>query len=147
MNLLKTLYVKTENIKGKKLLILLSSIFAVFIIIGAGLGYIISSYLNLYEPTDINELQNQNPSDSQPVEVMYEGRVRFIGDDFYPGENISYMLVDNNGEQVMLLRAKDQKLEVVENLSVTVFGFPAKTMDGETEILEVTKVNITDASN
>ncbi len=74
--------------------------------------------------------------------VTKTGKITYVDPRTYPGENISYYLADNAGKSIILLSAKDDKLHVVEGLSVTVKGTIIKTQDGKADILSVEEITI-----
>lgn len=84
---------------------------------------------------------------SPQQEKNYEGRIVYIGGAFYPNDEISYVLEDSSGNDVILLKAKDQKLEVSEGLFATVYGRLTKTMDGKKEVLIVERIVVKNAPN
>jgi len=73
--------------------------------------------------------------------------LHYINPSFYPNDNLSYVLVDRSGKQVILLRAKDQKLSIAEGLYVKVKGVVMKTKDGKNDVLNVSEVIINNATN
>jgi hypothetical protein len=144
LSLLKKLYLQVEEIKGKKLLYLLITVFVSFTLIGLSIGYFTSLMLNIDE-TD--PAQNGRNGENQLIEVSYEGRIMYVNPLLYPNDNISYSLVDGSGKELILLTATDQKLEVAEGHNVTVYGFMGKTADGKREVLKVNRVGIRNAAN
>jgi uncharacterized protein YneF (UPF0154 family) len=144
MNLLKDLYNKFETLKGAKLYLTLIAVFTVFLIIGVAIGYFRYTKLNNNELTDneksLNQLTAQKTSE-------YEGKVSFINPNFYPDDKISFVLQGSDGNDIILLRSKDQKLSIAEGLHVKLTGTVVKTKDGKKEILIVDKVMIKNATN
>lgn len=138
MNLLKNLHSSAEELQGKRLLSVLGAVFIVFLIIGISINYFTQEVLNN------NELKNKNSTQEKKIveDAMEEGTVVYIDPRFYPNDNISYYLADNTGQEIILLKAKDQKLEVAEGLYVKVYGKRAKTIDGNKEVLIVERVAV-----
>lgn len=145
MNLLKELYDKAEAIKGRKLVLLITGVFLSFLLLGAIVGYITSVYLKNNEPISVET--NQKEAEPEEIIQTLEGKVVYVNPEFYPGENISFILTDNDDKELILLRAKDQILKVAENLNVSVSGILSTTQDGNKEVLEVEKVTIKNGSN
>ncbi len=73
--------------------------------------------------------------------ISYSGRVKYLPPNIYPDEDIRFELVNTGGEKIILLRAIDQKLEVVENLDVVVSGIEEESLEGE-KVLLVENVTI-----
>jgi len=134
--LLKYLYYKIEGIKGKKLAVLIFLIFLIFIPVGILVGNNI--------PTLLNNSENQPVNQEVPVETVeassYTGKVMYVDPQLYPNDRISYSLVDSSNTEIILLKATDQKLAVVEGLTVVVFGEVQKTSDDTKDVLLVEKV-------
>lgn len=127
---------KVESIKGKKLLLLLVSLFTVFIFVGIAVGNLIPGILKKDENTlNLDEIEK-----TQKVSNEYEGKVVFVDPNFYPDDDISFYLEDDSGETIILLTTDDEKLTVVEGLNVTVFGDLEKTANGKEDVLMVEKV-------
>jgi hypothetical protein len=145
LNLLKNLYLKAEQIKGRKLIYLLIAIFVLFTITGLLFGYFISKALKINEATDI--VQNTGQTIEKPQEQMFQGMVKYIDPRNYPEDEISFVLKDNSGKDVILLKANDQKLTIVENLNVKLYGFVIKATDGSTDILNVERISIQNGTN
>jgi len=137
LNLLTTLYAKIEQLKGKKLVILLMCVFIVFLLIGLGFGYITNKVLNKTEQTEFVNTQ-ETPSAKQ----YYQGRVVYVNPNLYPNDKISYMLADENGNEIILLKSKDQKLVVTEGHTVKALGKVLKTKIGDKEYLMVEEIII-----
>lgn len=144
LDLLKRLYAKAEELKGKKLLIVLAFTFVAFTLIGVLVGYFINTNLNKNEtPTNTNNSLNVVPVQR----TAYEGKVLYVNPEMYPLENVSYSLNDSAGKVLYLLRSTDQKLALAENLNVKVYGRLSKLTDGTTDVIDVTEVVIKNASN
>ncbi len=89
-----------------------------------------------------DEMPPAVPVEQNTSLVSKTGKVTYIDARTYPGENITYYLADNSGKSIILLRANDDKLHVVEGLSVTVKGTVSATADGKSEVLSVDEVTI-----
>lgn len=140
---MQNLYQRIENLRGKKLLVLLLVLFIVFLFIGIIVGYF----------TDVKLNSNENPekittaAPTKPDEVLMDGVVRYVNPEQYPGEGIKYKLTDADGELVVLLRSGDDKLAIVEGLKVKVSGTKGTTKDGKFATLSVKEVIITNVAN
>lgn len=141
-NLFKDLYNKAETLKGKKLAITLAVTFVTFLGLGVLIGYIINTNLNKNEIEDAYE----QALTKQVEQSSFTGRVIFTNPINYPGEKISFFLEGQNGEKIILLKARDSKIEVVEGLDVTVKGEVELTKGGE-QVLNVKEIIISNASN
>ena len=131
---IKDLYNQVEQIKGKKLFYLLLTIFAVFLLIGLSIGYVTTKVLTK------NEIDEMSKETEIIQKNEFSGRVQYTDPHFYPNDKISYVLVDSDGKDIILLSAKDSKLEIVEGLYVKVMGRVGKLSDGKTEYLNVSEV-------
>jgi hypothetical protein len=143
LDLLKRLYAKTEELKGRKLLVVLSFVFLSFILIGILGGYYINQRLNE------DEKNNNQSQVTPPVEQKkyYTGKILYVNPQMYPLENISYSLNDSAGKVLYYLRSNDQKLSLAENLNVGVYGKVSKMQDGKTEVIDVSEVIIKNESD
>lgn len=130
------------NLKGKNLIKLLVIIFVVFAFIGALVTYITSLKLNKNEPAPI---ANQEVVSTAPI--VMQGTVTFIGENAYPEDKISYSLTDVKGDDIILLRASDQKLSIAQGLFVNVKGRKVKTIDGKKDVLQVMEVTLKNGTN
>ncbi len=118
MQLLKDMYNSAEALKGRKLLTVTAVLTIVFLGIGIFIGYI------------NNQLLNQNENDNGAVlpppvvdtSTTYFGKVSYVNPEYYPGEEISYVLTDPSGNDIILLKAEDDKLSLAEGLTVKVKG-------------------------
>ena len=91
-----------------------------------------------------------NPNDNGSSEVpsveisvtkkSYTGRITYLSPQLYPEDEISYVLTDSSGKEVILLKAEDQKLMVSEGLFATVSGRMKKTADKKEDVLLVDEV-------
>jgi len=142
LDLLKNIYNRIENIKGRKLVFTVIAIFVTFMLIGILIGYFNDSSL---KGDELNPTESGNTEEVK--EVSYEGTITFLGEGFYPEDKISYVLTDTKGEEIILLRATDDKLAIVENLNVQVIGKVSKTKDGRSEVLVVREVVLKNATN
>jgi hypothetical protein len=145
LKLLKNLYLKTELIKGKKLIYLLVAIFIIFTATGLLFGYFINKALRINEATNI--VQTPEQTVAVPEEKMYQGMVKYIDVRTYPEDEITYILTDGAGKEIILLKASDQKLTIVENLNVKLYGTVTKTKDGTKDILKVERISIQNGTN
>lgn len=144
LDLLKQFANKIEAIKGRKLLMLLIVLFVVFTIIGISIGYFTSGGLNKDEITQSNDIGNEV---TQIEKTYLEGKIVYVNPEFYPEDNVSYKLVDSAGKEIVLLKAKDQKLSIAENLNVKVAGKVGKLKDGKTDVMVVEEIIINNAAN
>lgn len=109
---------------------------ALMILIGSSV-FVLEKLFSDFEPTDPMD----NPINQESQESSYTGTIKYISPEMNVGENINYELIDGNKEPIILLKSKDDKLKVAENLNVTVKGTKAKTAQGE-ELLIVTEIII-----
>lgn len=144
LDLLKQFANKIEAIKGRKLLMLLIVLFVVFTIIGISIGYFTSGGLNKDEITQSNDTGNEV---TQIEKTYLEGKIVYVNPEFYPEDSVSYKLVDSAGKEIVLLKAKDQKLSIAENLNVKVAGKVGKLKDGKTDVMVVEEIIINNAAN
>ena len=144
LTLLKNWYFKVEAIKGKKLLTLLIVSFTLCLLTGLLIGYFINRFLILNEPTSVDTF---NQTLNNKIETSYTGQIRYIDPQMYPLDEINYALADKSGKEIVLLKAYDQKLTVVENLNVKVSGKLIKTKDGKKDILVVERVYVQNTAN
>jgi hypothetical protein len=145
LDLLKAFYLRVEELKGKKLIIVLLVVFVFFITVGIIIGYFMSSGLKENEkPTGIIDPTLISPKDDKSY---FEGKIVYVNPQLYPGENISYALTDSAGKELFLLKSSDQKLALAENLTVKVAGKIGKLSDGKTDVLFVEEVVIRNASD
>lgn len=146
LNLLQQIYLKLEKVRGRDLVILLLIVFINFLLIGLGVGYISNKLLTKNELTS-NSMNIEKKSQKSGSETSYEGRVRYVDPRFYPQDNISYMLIDLSGKEIILLKSVDQKLVIAEGHSATVYGKLTKTLDKKKDVLLVSRVVIKNAPN
>jgi hypothetical protein len=145
LDLLKSLYLKVEELKGKKLIMVLIIVFVSFILIGILVGYFMTKGLK----EDEKITTNSNPTIVSPknAKLYFEGKVVYVNPQLHPQDNISYVLTDSSGKEIFLLKANDQKLALAENLNVKVAGRMGKLNDGQTDVLIVEEVIIRNASD
>jgi len=132
----KQIYDKIEGIKGKKLVMYLIPIFILFVFVGFVIGNLMSGLLKKDEEIDWEKI-DQIP---QKTSTSYKGKIVFIDPNFYPNDDISFYLESAAGETIILLSTSDEKLTVVEGLTVIVFGDVKKTNTGDEDVLMVEKV-------
>lgn len=106
----------------------------ILIILIATALYINSSILNRDEIAPVNE------GEAETVTNSYVGVVDYVNPNHYPDDKITHVLNDVNGNEIILLVADDDKLDVVEGLSVELFGKKLKTKDGKIDILKVERI-------
>lgn len=145
LSLLTQLYTDAENLKGKRLLNILTIVFFVFIVVGSILGYVTYVSLNKSEQTKQDAVNNAKTSSN--ILASYKGQVTFVGENMYPLDSVKYVLTDAEGNDIILLRSDDAKLSVAEGLYVEVTGRKSKSRDGKNEILSVEKLVIKNVSN
>jgi hypothetical protein len=116
-------------------------LFIVFVFFGILIGYFTDFRLNGDEITPVD---NGNGTDI--TQAGYTGKITYLDPSYYPGEDISHVLVDEEGNDIILLRSKEQILEVAEGLTATVYGVRLRTKSGE-DVLLVKEVTITNAPN
>lgn len=133
---LTDLYYKAENLHGKRLILFVVPLFLCFVLIGLVLGNFIPQILNKNEVTPVEI----TPKEDLNTSTQFEGKVVYVDPRTYPLDNISFYLEDSKGNEIVLLKANDEKLTVVEGLNVIVFGKMEKTKDGENDVLMVERV-------
>ena len=135
-NSLQELYLKIESLKGKKLILFLIPLFLSGILMGIIVGNFMPQLLKTDEDlpeVDIGDVVIKQGS-------QFEGKVVYVDPRLYPSDNISYVLEDASGNDVILLKANDQKLAVTEGLTVVIFGDVEKTKDGKEDVLNVDRI-------
>src|SRR3989344_5091638 len=136
-NLLTQINDKTEKLTAPNLIKLGILIFIIFVPIGLLLGNFMSMSLNIPETNDATSLNN-NIGNS--AEKFYEGIITYVNPRTYPKDNISFVLKDEEGNDVILLKSDDQKLAVTEGHKAKVYGSLTKSSDEGNNILIVSKV-------
>lgn len=131
----KQTYDHVEGLKGKRLLTIVVVVFILFIFIGIAVGYFTNFILNRNEPRPPD-----NSTNIVDTKDSYEGKIVYIDPSVYPQEDITYTLVDGNNKEIILLKANDAKLSIVEGLNVKVAGKKSKTKDGTKDVLIVSEV-------
>jgi hypothetical protein len=92
-------------------------LFILFVFVGFAIGNLMPGLLRNDEvEIDWQEIQETPEKES----TMYKGRVTYTDPNFYPLDDISYYLADDQGDTIILLKAFDEKLTVVEGLYVYV---------------------------
>ncbi len=125
-----------SSLKGKKLFLLSLGFFLVFIVI----GILIGQFSNLIP-------DNKNGSEAVPEVKVTEtplvekvGKVVYVDPSLYPNDNISYKLINEKGDDIILLSASDDKLKVVEGATVKLKGRLEKTKDGSRDVFFVEQI-------
>ena len=136
-NFASDLYLKSENVKGRKLVLVLVLIVISSLLLGILITNITSKLLKKDEPPLNNGSGIQIKESNQ-----FEGKVVYVDPIIYPGEDVSYLLEDNEGNEIVLLKADDEKLTVVEGFNVVLFGKLTKSKDKKNDILMVEKIVI-----
>jgi len=118
-------------------------IFVVFLFLGLLAGYFISR--SYYKPNNLNQADSK---DLNNVSFSsYEGIVTYVDPQLYPEDKIKFALMDSSGNEIILLRAKDQKLEVSEGHLVQVSGKKQKLFSTKGEYLLVESLVVKNATN
>lgn len=133
-----------EPTTKKNVYLNLLKIFAVFLVVGMVIGYFIPQDLTVDETGYSTE---DYATQSMGGMKSYDGVITYIGDYEYPQDNITYVLTDSQGNDIILLKANDQKLDIVQGLFVKVTGKMTKTLDGSEEVLQVTQVTLKHGSD
>lgn len=124
-----------------RLVVLLISIFLIFVSLGIIIGNISGKLLNRNEKGNdplagIPEMQESD---------QYFGKISYKDPHFFPEDDISFALYDKDNKEVILLKSSNgdnSKLEVVEGFDVILFGEVTTTKDKSREVLVVEKVLI-----
>lgn len=141
MELLKDIYNNAEALKGRRLITVTVALSIVFLGIGIFIGYLNNLILKQSETKTGTTL----PPVAVDTRVVLGGRIAYTNPEYYPGEEISYALVDSSGKELILLRAEDDKLALAEGLNVKVRGNEMYTKSG-TKYLLVEEVIINAAN-
>lgn len=128
----------------KTLLLLFVAVLSLFV--GWGMGKILTlkrtmpspevseSEKEVAEEETGNEEEEETPSDWE----SYTGTITPLGPSIYMQG--SHQLVDENGETILLLEARDDKLEVASGMEAEVQGPVEKTVEGNQRIMMVEKI-------
>lgn len=134
MNLLKTTYNKAETLKGKKLVYTLIAIFFIFLGVGFLIGYLNVGLLNKNETQSaLNSIESGAKKDS------FTGKISYVNPELYPEDKFSYVLTDREGNNLIFLKADDDKLSIAEGLTAKVTGTKATSQAGN-EYLRVEEI-------
>ncbi len=146
LSLLKKLHDKAEGVKGKNLFFLIVSVFVAFTLVGILIGYFSNKYLNDAELMDefgnILDFEKSNQKES-----MFEGKIKYVDPNMYKADEVEHVLVDSSGKQIILLKAKDEKLAVAENLYAKLYGKVTRSGDNKSDILVVERISISNGTN
>ncbi len=110
-------------------------LFLAFLLLGLLIGYFIEKRLKNNGDAFLNTLNLRE-------EMSYEGKITYVDPNFYPQDDVKYVLKNSSGKDIVLLSSDDEKLTVVEGLYAKVFGEIRLAKDNKTEILVVDKVII-----
>ncbi len=141
MQLLKDMYNSAEALRGRKLLTVTAILTIVFLGIGIFIGYINNQLLNRNE----NNADITLPPPVVDTSTTFSGKISYVNPEYYPGEEISYVLTDPSGNDIILLKADDDKLSLAEGLTVKVKGKETVSKAG-TKYLMVKEVIINAAN-
>lgn len=133
---LKNTYDYFETIKGRRLLFVVLFSFLAFLLVGVLLGQLPAMLEQNTAVTVPEKFIKTN--DSSLVERS--GKVVYVDPSLYPGEGISYKLIDTAGKDIILLKASDDKLKIIEGASVKLRGRIVKTANGKSEVLFVDQI-------
>lgn len=142
IKLLKDIHDRFERLTGRKVFFLFLVVFIMFLSLGIFIGYLNNQRLKQNE-----KVLEEHFTGQEQMKSSYEGKIEYLNPGFYPNDKITYVLVDSSGKQIILLKSKDQKLSIAENLFVKVQGTLTKTKDGKSDVLNVSEVIIKNASN
>lgn len=117
---------------------------AVSLLIFLGTAIYLVKTINSTDVPDDTEEVSQGASTE---EVFYEGVITYVNPHFYPEDDISYVLTDRSGEDIILLKASDQILVATEGMYAKVYGNVAKTKDRKSSVLVVERVVINNVPN
>ena len=141
MQLLKDIYNNAEALKGRRLITATVALSIVFLGIGIFIGYLNNLILKKGEIS----MDTVLPPPVADTTIVLEGRVVYTNPEYYPGDEISFVLTDASGKEVSLLRADGDKLALAEGLNVKVRGDEMRTKSG-TKYLMVREVIINAAN-
>ena len=134
---LKDTYNYFENFTGKRLLVLVVSLFVSFLVVGLLLGQLQAIIKGKKGNTSVVVPENKGTTAGV---VEKSGRVVYSDPALHPDDKISYKLIDASGKDIILLKASDDKLKVIEGGFVKVRGKLKKTLDGKFDVLIVEQV-------
>lgn len=134
-NLLKSLYMYTQALRGRKLVLLLVAVIIIFLPLGIVIGKFTQSPLNK------NELPLSTTSVALTAKVLRVGKVVYVNPNTFPLDKVRYVLQESSGKEI-LLASKDQKLALAEGLVVQISGVLKKSADGQNEFITVDQVII-----
>lgn len=126
--LLKNISNRAEEYKGRRLVKLLAIIFVVFLVLGLSAGFVVDMLSPDEVPLEVTDDADKNQG-------VYEGTITFIEPMLHVEDGISFILTDKADNDIILLKAKDQKLEVSEGHFATVYGEMRKTVTLEDYLL------------
>ncbi|MBI4091459.1 hypothetical protein HY419_01760 [candidate division WWE3 bacterium] len=137
-SVLKDTYNYFETFKGKRLIYLILGLFFGFLMVGLLVGFLPGLVDN--EPSQ-NVTEEKNPANQpQNEEIEKTGRVVYVDPSNYPDDGISYKLVDEKGNDIILLKTSDDKLKVIEGSKVRLVGKMEKSFDKTKDVLFVSKI-------
>ncbi len=128
-----------HNIDYKKLL----TYFVAIVLVFFGVFYITNRISDQLSSSSKNQESKQQTENKE----SYFGRVKYLMDRSRVGEGISFFLADDQGKELYLLQSNDDKLTLVENHDVTVYGYLGKSSDNQRDVLIVTKVVLSGDAN
>ena len=126
------------KVKPKNKAYLIKLVSVAIILLGSIVFFIDRFFTDFDSSSTINAVE---PITAEVTKSSLKGTIKYTSPANYPGENISYKLVDKDGKDVILLKSEDAKLEMAENLRVEVQGLQTKTKAGES-VLIVEKIII-----
>lgn len=146
-NIISKLHNKDNKISKRKFIFILAGIFVVFGITGYFLAGLLTSFngSNDEEKSRSTVISNNKQEDSS--KSSYKGYVKYVDPNFYPNEKISFVLNNSKGKEIILLKADDQKLQVVEGHYVTAKGVVYNSKYGDFDYLMVDEVVIENVTN
>jgi flagellar basal body-associated protein FliL len=115
----------------------MSILLVTLLVVGGLIAYVNSIKLNKNESSSSDDSKTQSTAP-----VTYKGIVTYLGEDMYANDGITYSLTNSNGDDIILLKSSDQKLSIAQGLYVTVTGKKGKTLNGESDVLQVTEVTL-----
>src|SRR3990167_1763016 len=82
-------------------------LFLAFLLLGLLIGYFIEKRLKNNGDAFLNTLNLRE-------EMSYEGKITYVDPNFYPQDDVKYVLKNSSGKDIVLLSSDDEKLTVVE---------------------------------